>query len=366
MNSQISSVTGVSPSELFQGRLPWRFECSMEPSENPQVESWVLEQLFLQEKACLRVKHLRSVAMERKNKWRSPASYAVGEWVLIHKSRWPQRKVDKVDSPWFGPFQVVQVGYNSLSVLASPSLGGLVKVSFSQLKRWSSVHDPHWFDSSPCSGENGESEDGPVSGQFTESSSPPRPTSEEERGGEGQQSAGDEQEHERESKEDGPEQDARQAEGPRTRSRARREGRSARDEETKTEKENSTVVGIGVVPVVGDPHNGIGSMEERGAVPGEGDQEVQVVVPVGDNKKMEFTVEEAQERGFFNVEKIMAHKFKFGHWRFLVKWEGFPMSSASWEPVKCFQLPGGRINSIFARYVQKNGMQEVLGRSGGR
>ena len=131
---------------------------------------------FPPRKGILRVRHLRSVAQERKNKWRSPTTYFVGEWVLIHKSRWPQRKVQKIDSPWFGSLKVVQVAFNSLMVLASPSLGGLVKVSFSQVKHWSSVHDPH-CDGSPCSGDNKESGDGPVSAQLAESSLVHQPSS---------------------------------------------------------------------------------------------------------------------------------------------------------------------------------------------
>jgi hypothetical protein len=106
-------------------------------------------------------------------------------------------------------------------------------------------------------------------------------------------------------------------------------------------------------------------LKERGAALGEEEQEVQISVPLGEGRKVEFTVEEARQRGYFNVEKVLAHKFKFGSWRFLVKWEGFPTSSAIWEPVKCFRLPGGRINSVFARYVQENGLQQILGRAAG-
>jgi transposase InsO family protein len=122
MNSQISSSTGMSPSELFLGRSPWKFESVGEPCESPSVENWILEQLLLQEKASLRLKHLRSLAMERKNKVWKPAVYEIGQFVLVHKCRWPQRKVENIASPWFGPYKVVQVHYNSLQILASPSL----------------------------------------------------------------------------------------------------------------------------------------------------------------------------------------------------------------------------------------------------
>jgi hypothetical protein len=366
MNSQISSVTGFCPSELFQGRLPWRFECSSEPTESPQVEAWVMEQLFLQEKACLRVKHLRSVAQKRKNKWRSPTSYFVGEWVLIHKSRWPQKRVEKIDSPWFGPYKVVQVAFNSLMVLTSPSLGGLVKVSLSQVKHWSSVHDPH-SDGLICVEENEESGDDPASARLAESSLVSQPVDQEGRAGREGQSAGDAQgRRRREHEDEGPEQEARAARSRRTTRTTRREGRSAGDQAPETDDKEGSQAGFGGIPVVFPVPDGSSSPEERAAVVDREEAEVQVVVPLASGQVQECTVEEAQQRGYFNVEKVLAHKFKYGAWRFLVKWEGFPISSASWEPMKCFQLPGGRINTVFAEYVQVNGLQDVLGMSEGR
>ena len=393
MNSQVSSVTGFSPSELFQGRPPWQFECSMEPSENPQVEAWVMEQLLLQEKACLRLKHLRSVAHERKNKWRSPAKYDVGSWVLIHKSRWPQRKVDKIDSPWFGPFKVVQVSFNSLMVLASPTLGGLVKVSFSQVKHWSSVHDPHWSDPSPCAGEHRESGDDPASGQFAESSLVTSCTGESERERQKKPSTRDEPGREDEHDQGREEEQPRRDPSPRRTRRTTRERRGARDKAAPAQGEppprgsftgilpssrtpSSRRIGFPVVTGLGEE---LGQVDDFQAVQGvqeaqgvdfhgedvqvvHGEREPVVVLP-GAVKKMEYTVDEAEKLGYFNVESILSHKFKFGSWRFLVKWEGFPVSAASWEGIKSFRLPNGRFNTVFAKYVEENGLQEVLGKA---
>jgi len=379
MNAQISSVTGFSPSELFQGRPPWRFECSMEPSSSPQVENWVLEQLLLQEKASARVRHLRSVAQVRKNKWRSPAKYEVGSWVLIHKSRWPQRKVDKISSPWFGPFKVVQVSFNSLTVLSSPSLGGLVKVSFSQVKHWSSVHDPHEFDSSFCAEKDGESEGVPLSVQCSESVSASSAVLQEERAGEAQQSAGDAPHQADERERSAPEQAAERDPSPRrTRATARAE-RSARDQ-AKTKAETAAQPAVLGVPGVSDPFSRSRTSRRFGFSGGfdvdgqrpevghsvdegvqvarqdlqvvHGEREPEVVLPSGGGKKVKFTVEEAEQLGFYNVECILSHKFKFGSWKFLVKWEGFPVSAASWEGIKSFRLPGGKWNSVFVKYVR--------------
>ena len=144
---------------------------------------------FVAKKVCLWLEHLRRVA--QKKKWSSPAKYVVVELVIVHKSRWPRRRVENILSPWFGPFKNVQVSLNSIMVLTSPSLGGLAQVSFSQVKHWISVHEPNSFDSSTCAAENEESEDGPVSAQLAESSLVPSQSSETECAGEKHENAGD-------------------------------------------------------------------------------------------------------------------------------------------------------------------------------
>ena len=50
-NYQVSPQTGFSPSELYLGRPSWKFSTVPEPFSNPSVESWLEDQLLLQEKA---------------------------------------------------------------------------------------------------------------------------------------------------------------------------------------------------------------------------------------------------------------------------------------------------------------------------
>ena len=100
-----------------------------------------MDQLDLQNKAIKRLEHLRKVALTKRNKGRVQSSYQVGDYVLVHKARWPQRKIPKLESPWLGPFKIVQVRHNALKILASPTLGGVVDVAFHQCKRWLSIID---------------------------------------------------------------------------------------------------------------------------------------------------------------------------------------------------------------------------------
>ena len=68
---------------------------------------------------------------------------------------------------------------------------------------------------------------------------------------------------------------------------------------------------------------------------------------------------ETESQGFYTVESILKHRYKQG-WRFLTKWENWPVSDATWEPVKAFVEPGGPINATFREYCQRNGLERPL------
>ena len=96
MNSQISPLTGLSPHEMFLKRPAWQVDLVPEPTVNPQISQWMQEQLLLQEKASKRLQKLRSSTLKRANKGRVPNPYQVGDYVLVHNKRWPQRKWPKL------------------------------------------------------------------------------------------------------------------------------------------------------------------------------------------------------------------------------------------------------------------------------
>ena len=70
-------------------------------------------------------------------------------------------------------------------------------------------------------------------------------------------------------------------------------------------------------------------------------------------------VDEQAEIGFFNVFKIVKHKFQQG-WKFLVWWENFPVSASTWEPISSFVHPNGSVNSVFKSYCLENGLTNIL------
>ena len=71
------------------------------------------------------------------------------------------------------------------------------------------------------------------------------------------------------------------------------------------------------------------------------------------------TPAEQEALGFYNVSCIIKHKFQQG-WKFLVVWEDFPVSAATWEPISAFVQPNEGVNAIFKTYCEEKGLVEIL------
>ena len=59
------------------------------------------------------------------------------------------------------------------------------------------------------------------------------------------------------------------------------------------------------------------------------------------------------------MEAILLSKYRHG-WRFLVKWEGYSMAEATWEPYTAFILDQGTMSTVFWDYCNPNELQKVL------
>ena len=239
MNNQLHKSTGFAPADLFFGRPSWIPDMIPDPDQSPVTENWIVHQIELQDKATKILQELREKQLKRANRRRTEAHYREGEFVLIHKRRFPQWPTTVLGSQWFGPYRVTRVKPNSVMVHASPKLGGDVEVAYTYLKKF------------PQGIETNEDDD--------------------------------------------PE-----------------------DEEKIAEQDEALA------------------------------PEVDVASP-----------EEPDAPGFYPVESILKHKYKQG-WRFLTKWENWPLSDATWEPVRAFIQPNGQLNTIFSEYCQRNGLEKPL------
>ena len=60
------------------------------------------------------------------------------------------------------------------------------------------------------------------------------------------------------------------------------------------------------------------------------------------------------------VDKILKHKLSNGRLQFLTKWEGFPVSAATWEPISTFVYDDGRYNLALTEYAKEIGDPLIL------
>ena len=91
INSQVPKQTGYSPSGLFLGRPACQFHVLPEHGAHPSVQNRLESQMLMQEQAIKRFEHSRNQSLMRRDKRRVQSSYKVKDFVLIHKTRWPQR-----------------------------------------------------------------------------------------------------------------------------------------------------------------------------------------------------------------------------------------------------------------------------------
>ena len=94
MNSQESSSTGYTPHELFHGGRPaWFFKTPFPEDYKSPVGDWLEHRQDLAYLARANLKHVRERELTRHNRTRRPATFKVGDVVLVHLSRlstWPR------------------------------------------------------------------------------------------------------------------------------------------------------------------------------------------------------------------------------------------------------------------------------------
>ena len=87
MNSQESSSTGYTPHELFHGgRLAWFFKTPFPEDYKSPVLDWLEHTQDRADSARASQKQVRERELTRRNGRRRPASFKVGDLVLVHHS----------------------------------------------------------------------------------------------------------------------------------------------------------------------------------------------------------------------------------------------------------------------------------------
>ena len=85
MNSQLSISTGFTPHELFHGRRPAWFLKALFPEDfRSPVGDWLEHKQSMANQAGSNLRHIRDCELSRQNRLRRPASFQVGDPVLVH------------------------------------------------------------------------------------------------------------------------------------------------------------------------------------------------------------------------------------------------------------------------------------------
>ena len=139
MNSQKSSSTGYTPHELFHGGRPaWFFETSFPEDYKSPVGDRLEHRQDLANLARANLKHVRERELTRRNRTRRPASFKVGDLVLVHHSQLPTWPRNCLQDPFFGRYRIIKIDGSTIHVRCSPRLGGELLRAPKQLRHYRS------------------------------------------------------------------------------------------------------------------------------------------------------------------------------------------------------------------------------------
>ena len=318
LNNEIRPSIGFTPHELFFGKPTWNPDIPVDPEGSTTIDSWVIQQKEMCEIASREISRSRSKRLRKANARRKHLDIQEGDYVLVHKKRFPQYTVSKLSTQFFGPYKVKKVFHSTALVRTSPKLGGDVEVGFSFLKRFPhALRDPEDNDGAEQSPES-ESED----------SDPIVPI---------------------------PERDTHVHEGHASSSMHETNNTSHTsfqgDEPLSRDRAFEPGMELAHIPSVLRPallrHRSDRPLGEK----------------LSSTLSQQPAVEDEQPisphtTNTFNVEQILRHRYRQGY-QFLTRWEDFSVVESTWEPVRSF-VNDGLINSQFLKYAQENGLQKAI------
>ena len=90
------------------------------------------------------LRHIRDRELSRWNHLRRPASFKVGDLVLVHHSRLPSWPCNCLQDPYFGPYRIIRIDGSRIHVRCSPRLGGELLCGPKQLRHYHTPDDLSW------------------------------------------------------------------------------------------------------------------------------------------------------------------------------------------------------------------------------
>ena len=142
MNSQESSSTGYIPHKTFHGGRPaWFFKTPF-PEDYKSPVGDTLE--YWQGLARAKLKHVRERQLSRRNDTRRPATFKVGDPVLVYHWPLPTWPRNCLQVPYFGPYGILKIDGTTIHVRCSPRKDGQLLCAPKQLRHYHSPDELCW------------------------------------------------------------------------------------------------------------------------------------------------------------------------------------------------------------------------------
>ena len=111
------------------------------------VGDWLRHRQDLANLARANLKHVRERELTRRNRTRRPATFVVGDLVLVHHQRLPTWPRNCLQDPYFGTYRIIKIDGCRIHVRCSPRLGGELLCAPKQLRHYHSPDELSWFES---------------------------------------------------------------------------------------------------------------------------------------------------------------------------------------------------------------------------
>ena len=122
----------------------WFFKTPFPEDFKSPVGDWLEHKQSLANQAGTNLRHIRDREQSRRNRLRQPASFKVGDLVLVHHSRLPSWPRNCLQDPYFGPYRIIRIDGSRIHVRCSPRLGGELLCAPKQLRHYHSPDDLSW------------------------------------------------------------------------------------------------------------------------------------------------------------------------------------------------------------------------------
>ena len=110
------------------------------------VGDWLEHRQDLVNLARGNLKHDRERELTRPNRTRRPATFRIGDFVLVQHSRLPPWPHNCLQDPYFGQYRFIKIDGSTIHVRCRPRLGGELLCAPKQLRIYHSPDELSWDD----------------------------------------------------------------------------------------------------------------------------------------------------------------------------------------------------------------------------